>query len=61
MDCLSLFTNSRMLPKSEFIGLAQYERLWSSDRWYMSIENLAIYGACSLIFSLFIGLFWLLY
>ena len=49
------FTNSRMLPKSEFIGLAQYERLWSSDRWYMSIENLAIYGICSLIFSLFIG------
>ena len=48
------FTNSRMLPKSEFIGLAQYERLWNSDRWYMSIENLAIYGACSLIFSLFI-------
>ena len=49
------FTNSRMLPKSEFVGLAQYERLWSSDRWYMSIENLAIYGACSLIFSLLIG------
>ena len=49
------FTNSRMLPKSEFIGLAQYERLWNSDRWYMSIENLAIYGICSLIFSLFIG------
>ncbi len=49
------FTNSRMLPKSEFIGFAQYERLWSSDRWYMSIENLAIYGICSLIFSLFIG------
>ena len=49
------FTNSRMLPKSEFIGLAQYERLWNSDRWYMSIENLAIYGICSLIFSLLIG------
>ena len=49
------FTNSRMLPKSEFIGLAQYERLWSSDRWYMSIENLAIYGIFSLIFSLLIG------
>jgi len=44
-----------MLPKSEFVGLAQYERLWSSDRWYMSIENLAIYGICSLIFSLLIG------
>ena len=45
------FTNSRMLPKSDFIGLGQYERLWSSDRWYMSIENLAIYGVCSLISS----------
>ncbi len=49
------FTNSRMLPKSEFVGLGQYERLWSSDRWYLSIENLAIYGICSLIFSLVIG------
>ena len=49
------FTNSRMLPKSEFIGFAQYERLWSSDRWYISIENLAIFGAGSLIFSLIIG------
>ena len=49
------FTNSRMLPKSEFIGFGQYERLWSSDRWYISIENLAIFGAGSLIFSLIIG------
>ena len=49
------FTNSRMLPKSEFIGFGQYERLWGSDRWYISIENLAIFGAGSLIFSLIIG------
>ena len=49
------FTNSRMLPKSEFIGFGQYERLWGSDRWYISIENLAIFGVGSLIFSLIIG------
>ncbi len=49
------FTNSRMLPKSEFIGLAQYERLWDSDRWYISLENLAIFGFCSMVFSLLIG------
>jgi glucose/mannose transport system permease protein len=49
------FTSSRMLPKNEFVGLDQYERLWNSDRWYLSIENLAIYGICSLIFSLLIG------
>ena len=49
------FTKSRLLPKSEFVGFDQYERLWSTGRWYISIENLAIYGACSMIFSLVIG------
>ena len=49
------FTNSRLLPKSEFVGLDQYERLWTTDRWLISIENLAIYGFFSMIFSLFIG------
>jgi glucose/mannose transport system permease protein len=44
-----------MLPKSKFVGFAQYERLWNSDRWFISIENLAIYGICSMVFSLFIG------
>jgi glucose/mannose transport system permease protein len=49
------FTSSRMLPKSKFVGFAQYERLWNSDRWFISIENLAIYGICSMVFSLFVG------
>ena len=49
------FTSSKLLPKGEFVGLDQYERLWSSDRWYISIENLAIYGICALVFSLVIG------
>ena len=38
------FTNSKLLPKLDFVGLDQYERLWSSRRWLVSIENLAIYG-----------------
>ncbi|RKF19681.1 sugar ABC transporter permease [Alginatibacterium sediminis] len=49
------FTNSRLLPKMDFVGLDQYERLWSTRRWLVSIENLAIYGICSLILSLLIG------
>lgn len=49
------FTNSKLLPKLDFVGLDQYERLWSQNRWLISIENLAIYGVCSLIFSLTIG------
>lgn len=49
------FTNSKLLPRLNFVGLDQYERLWSNNRWVLSIENLAIYGILSLIFSLVIG------
>ncbi|MCR9237590.1 MAG: sugar ABC transporter permease [Alphaproteobacteria bacterium] len=49
------FTKSKLLPNSKLVGLDQYERLWSQNRWLISIENLAIYGICSMIFSLVIG------
>lgn len=49
------FTSSKLLPRLKFVGLDQYERLWSTPRWLVSIENLAIYGIFSLIFSLVIG------
>ncbi|TCL01406.1 carbohydrate ABC transporter membrane protein 1 (CUT1 family) [Shimia isoporae] len=50
------FTKSRLLPAPDkWVGLDQYERLWSTRRWLVSIENLAIYGVCSLILSLVIG------
>ncbi|MFT5743098.1 MAG: glucose/mannose transport system permease protein [Paracoccaceae bacterium] len=49
------FTNSRLLPKLDFVGLDQYERLWASSRWMISITNLAVYGACSLVLTLVIG------
>ena len=43
------FTNSRLLPRLEFIGFDQYERLWSTARWIVSIQNLALYGFLSMI------------
>ncbi|WP_187968095.1 carbohydrate ABC transporter permease [Aquibium microcysteis] len=49
------FTNSKLLPRLNFVGLDQYERLWGSNKWLISIENLFIYGVLSLIFSLVIG------
>ncbi|WP_304615789.1 carbohydrate ABC transporter permease [Paracoccus sp. (in: a-proteobacteria)] len=49
------FTNSRLLPRLDFVGLSQYERLWSTPRWQVSIENLAIYGICALVLTLAIG------
>lgn len=49
------FTRSGLLPRLSFVGLDQYERLWAAPRWIISIQNLAIYGILSLIFSLVIG------
>lgn len=49
------FTNSKLLPRLKFVGFDQYDRLWDAPRWVMSIQNLAIYGILSLIFSLVIG------
>jgi len=49
------FTSSKLLPRLSFVGLEQYERLWVTPRWLVAIENLAIYGVLSLVFSLVIG------
>ncbi len=36
------FTNSKLLPRLNFVGIEQYQRLWAARRWVVSIENLAI-------------------
>jgi glucose/mannose transport system permease protein len=43
------FTKSRTFPTDEYVGLAQYQRLFDNDRWMLSLQNLALYGV------LFIG------
>jgi glucose/mannose transport system permease protein len=35
---------SRMLPNYEWVGLAQYEKLWAIDRWWVALKNLGIFG-----------------
>ena len=49
------FTSSKSLPRESFVGLKQYDRLFSSSRWMESVENIAIYGICALVFSLSFG------
>ncbi len=49
------FTSSKLLPKANFVGFDQYERLWSNSRWLVSIENLMIFGALSLVFTIVMG------
>jgi glucose/mannose transport system permease protein len=37
-------SSSRSLPVDDFVGLAQYARLFANDRWLVSLGNLALYG-----------------
>lgn len=49
------FTGSRLLPRWRWVGLDQYERLWETDRWMISINNLILYGVLMMFFSLALG------
>ncbi|MEH0689025.1 sugar ABC transporter permease [Vibrio cholerae] len=49
------FTSSRMLPKSDFVGWAQYERLFSTSRWLVSLENLLWIAFMFLIICFVLG------
>jgi glucose/mannose transport system permease protein len=53
-------TVSRVLPAADplgqdFVGLDQYVRLFASNRWQISVRNLAIYGVLALTFVFVIG------
>jgi len=48
-------TVSRMLPNYEWAGLAQYERLWEMDRWWVALKNLGLFGVGYVGGSLLIG------
>ncbi len=49
------FTKSGLLPRLNWVGLDQYERLWATRKWLVAIENLAIYGLCMLVLVFVIG------
>lgn len=47
-------SSSRTFPADDFVGAAQYVRLFHNDRWLLSLQNLLVYGllfiaACMLI------------
>ena len=50
-------TASRMLPNYDLVGLAQYERLWEMDRWWVALKNLAIFGVLYVGVSMALGVF----
>ena len=49
------FTASRTFASSQYIGLAQYERLFDNERWVLSLQNLGVYGVLFMAACLVIG------
>ncbi len=51
------FTASRMLPNyEEFVGLAQYEKLFQMDRWWVALKNLAVFSVLYVAGSMALGM-----
>ncbi len=49
------FTNSKLFPNFNFIGMAQYERLWRTDRWMISVQNVFVFGFLSIVLGMVFG------
>ncbi len=49
------FTASRTFPSDHFIGAAQYVRLFDNERWLISLNNLAVYGALFIVACMVLG------
>ena len=48
-------SSSRSLPQYDFVGLAQYQRLFTNERWLHSLHNLALYTPLFIAACLVVG------
>jgi glucose/mannose transport system permease protein len=48
-------TSSRTFPVDNYIGFAQYLRLFDNERWMLSLDNLLAYGLCFIAACMVIG------
>ena len=48
-------SSSRTFPSDDFVGLAQYERLFGNERWLHSLQNLAVYGVLFIAACMLLG------
>jgi glucose/mannose transport system permease protein len=50
------FTSSQVMPAYDLEGLAQYQRLWSTPRWYVALSNLVIFSSLFILLCTAIGI-----
>ena len=49
-------TGSTALPRNNFVGFAQYERLWANPRWLTAYGNLFLFGVLFIAVCVTLGL-----
>ncbi|MDQ8020552.1 MAG: sugar ABC transporter permease [Moraxellaceae bacterium] len=49
-------TPSRLLPRYEFDGIQRYVELFGNDRWWLALQNLAVFGGLFIAACLAMGL-----
>jgi glucose/mannose transport system permease protein len=50
------FTDSRMLPSYDWVGLENYSTLWGLSHWHTALLNLAIFASLYIVVCTVIGL-----
>jgi len=49
-------SDSRTFPSGDFVGVAQYVRLFHNARWLLSLQNIVVYGILFIAACMIIGL-----
>lgn len=49
-------TDSKMLPSYNFVGLANYEKLWALPHWWRALTNLGIFASLYIVICSVLGL-----
>ncbi len=49
------FTKSKMLPRYEWAGFIQYQKLWANERWWIACKNLLTFGSLFILICLVLG------
>ena len=49
------FSSSHIFPKNDFVGLAQYQRLFETGRWIASLHHVVVFGLLFIAACLVIG------
>ena len=49
------FTGSKLIPRANWVGLDQYQRLWDTSRWVESYGNVVFFSILNVTLTLVIG------